>query len=440
MKPAIFLVEDIQDGQPITFYEKLFWKLKKKLESENKQLLWLSEVPRLLNSFGDQDIKFMSVYDFIKQPISNTDYDVFYYISCRHTLDMSGIQDFLAMDPDVLDYLEANKIPIILDTSCEVNDHYIAADCLFNGSEKIDHRHQLNHHVFRGLKNIEFYIIGSTQIPYGKKIVDGIDIKYNFFPSGFFFYNWRGGPYYTSLVDQRDQVVERIKNKKITEDTFIWEAWGREPRLIRSIFQLKAEHEGLTSIGRYSRLRPAKDRFFKELKRFANLNEFGHLDFMSDELIDSLDQIKILDNSIGWPTEDQNFVTGDSDVLFYVALETCQPLHHNDIINSTANLTEKCTIRITSGQPFIPMGGQHLGSILKDLGFKEYRMLEFPQIPHLLDEVNYVVDKIKTISKLSLEEKQALYEEWKDTLIYNLDHYINLNIPRAFLESVRDAK
>jgi hypothetical protein len=89
---------------------------------------------------------------------------------------------------------------------------------------------------------------------------------------------------------------------------------------------------------------------------------------------------------------------------------------------------------IASASPFIPVGGHKIGHQLKQAGFREYTKLEFPTQPNLLDEIDYVVDRLKDIASLSLQQKQALYDEWKDTITYNYDRYLNIDIKKYYLE------
>jgi hypothetical protein len=448
IKNAIFLVEEIIDGHPISLYEKVSWKLYQELKNGPRPLLWLTEVPRLLSSSQSPCIEFMTVKDFM-QDVSNggwpEDRNVFYYIACRYTLQLTNPTDFLLIDSDVLKFLAEKKIPIILDSSCEQINHYEVGYDLFQHPK---HDWIYDRPELEILKQIPFIIVGSTDIPYGKNTVSKVDAKFTFFPSGFFFYNYKGSKYNQSLLDHQQDVLDRIKQKQINDQTFIWEMWHNEPRWYRTLFQLKAEHEKLTGpIGRYSRLNKCRQRLVNFM---TNNNQphgvcaeaVGHpyFSFLDSTLLDSADEVKILNTTAPWPREtDCNFVLEDVDTMFYVAAETCEPRFYNDIINSTSNLTEKSTIRITSGQAFIPLGGQNLGSILKDLGFKDFRKLEWHNESNVFDEIDYILDRIRDISSLSLSAKQNLYEEWKENLTHNFNHYINVDIAKEYLRHLYNA-
>jgi len=440
-KPAIFLVEDIIDGHPVTLYEKITWKLYQHIRQQKKETFWLSEIPRLLASYKTA-IEFVTVKDFIREVSMSgmpKDRDVYYFIVCRHFLDLSNIEDFLLIDYRVLDFLANNHIPIILDTSAEQNNHYKEAHRLAEQKTWLYDRPE-----FEILKKLEFIVVGSTIIPHEVNQVTSLNFKFTFFPSGFFFYNYQGGPYNQDLIENRQLVIDRINNKQITQDTYIWESWQYTPRWFRIAFQLKAEHLNLTGrIGRYSRLNPGRERMMQFFNNdwFKSLRYHKFLSFLTKDILATADEIKILDNAIPWPMNNNklSLITKESDSMFFVASESYEPLTYEEIANTKSNLTDKCSLRITSGQAFIPMGGQHLGSILKDLGFREFKHLEWPTQPLLYDEMDYILDRIKFIAGLSLEQRQDLYEEWKENLIHNFNHYIDIDVPAAYLDSIRRA-
>lgn len=448
IKSAIFLVEEIINGHPVSIYEKVSWNLYQKLKQGPRPLLWLSEVPRLLSSYQSPYIQFMTVKEFMQQTSVSgwpQDKDVFYYIACRYTLHLTNPQDFLLIDHEVLEFLAKHQVPIVLDSSCEQIRHHEVAYDLFH-HPKQDWLY--DRPEFEILKQIPFIVVGSTDMPAETNRITKLNVKFTFFPSGFFFYNYKGSAYNQSLINNQELVVNRIKNKKISADTFVWEAWHNEPRWFRTLFQLKAEHENIVGrIGRYSRLNKCKDR----LVNFMTDNNQPHgkcpeivghpyFSFLTPELLDSADDIKVLNTTVPWPRDGEcNFILPEADTLFYVAMETCEPRFIDDLTNSTSNLTEKCTIRITSGQAFIPLGGQNLGTILKDLGFKDFRLLEWSHVPHLFDEIDYIIGKIKNINTLSLKEKQNLYEEWKENLIHNFNNYLNIDIAYEYLKYLHRA-
>jgi hypothetical protein len=95
---------------------------------------------------------------------------------------------------------------------------------------------------------------------------------------------------------------------------------------------------------------------------------------------------------------------------------------------------------ILSGHPFIPVGGHKIGKILKDYNFKEFPLLEFPTQPHFLDELDYVIDRLKNICYLSFSKKDDLYESWKEICIYNYNHFLDSNMSKLYLNNIRKMK
>jgi hypothetical protein len=105
-------------------------------------------------------------------------------------------------------------------------------------------------------------------------------------------------------------------------------------------------------------------------------------------------------------------------------------------------LTEKTSMAILSGVPFITLGGHKIKNILKSLGFKEYPGLELPSNNerHYFDELEYVIDKVKAIANLPLEEKQKLYDSWKEIIMYNYNRYLMLDTKKLYLECLHQAR
>jgi hypothetical protein len=145
--------------------------------------------------------------------------------------------------------------------------------------------------------------------------------------------------------------------------------------------------------------------------------------------LNSLNNLRYIDGSISGPTTFDN-----SNCLLHVSLETFAANCYRDILHSSSFLTEKTAMAIGSACPFIPMGGHKIGNQLKQAGFREYSKLEFPTQPHLLDELDYVIDRLQEIAGLSLIEKQKLYDSWKDNIVYNYDRYLNIDIKKYYLE------
>lgn len=433
MKKAIFLVDDIRDGKIYTLLESAYNKLNVKLQSEGRgELGWLSEISVLLNNAPSDFIKFEKASDFIKRDKMPEDRDVFYFISCFHQLDFFTVTNFLLMDPEVTDFLVKYRIPVILDSSMEIVNHYHASyklleHFMFSG----DDPHNRHHEVFnRNLKNLDFHVVGSMYYP--NDLVDqkrNVNTFHSVFPGPFFQYNAKGLHFNLDIVNNRDSRLQQVNDRKLTEDTLVWQAFSNKTRLNRGLFFLKAHEAGLDKVGSYSRLVPGLDDFMRDFN-VCDMNQFGNrLDYINDNTLKSLDTVSILDSSLPGVSTFNDFKS-----LVRVSLETYAPNGITDVTHTCSFLTEKTAMAIGSASPFIPVGGHRIGHQLKQAGFREYSKLEFPTQPNLLDEIDYVVDRLKEIASLSLQQKQTLYDEWKDTIAYNYDRYINIDIKKYYLE------
>ncbi len=433
MKKAIFLVDDIRDGKIYTLLESAYDKLNIKLDKEGQgQIGWLSEITTLLNNAPSDFIKFEKASEFVKAGKIPEDRDVFYFISCYHQLDFFSVTNFLLMDPEVTDFLVEHKIPVVMDSSMESVNHYDSSyrllEHFFFSTENI---HQTHSRVFfRNLQNVDFYIVGSTHYPHTSNRPNRkVKAYHSVFPGPFFQYNARGLHFNQDIINNREQRFEQVRNRKISNDTLVWQAFSNKTRLNRGLFLLKAQHEGLDKVGSYSRLLPGREEFIRDFEK-CNMSQVGkQLDYVSDETLKTLDKTSIIDSTMPGVSTFNDFST-----LVRVALETYAPADITDVTNTCSFLTEKTAMAIGSAMPFIPVGGHKIGEQLTQAGFREYKNLKFPTQPNLLDEVDYVVDCLKHIASLSLAQKQELYNEWKDTIIYNYDRYLNINVKKYYLE------
>jgi hypothetical protein len=428
MKKAIFLVDDIKNGKVITFLESLYSKLIDKLESEDTCLMWLHEIGKLLYNHPSDFIKFVPVKDFMNLNTMPADRDVFYFVSCRHNLDLLSIDHFLGMDPVVSDFLVRNNIPIILDTSMEIVNHHTGSYRLLDSNS-----HFLsNTKWFRGIHNLKFYIVGSTHRAFSDQRPRHIQSLLSVFPGPFFQYNFKGSELNKRLIVEKNQILDNAFNKKIDRSTLTWQAYSSNPRVNRSLFQMKVEHENLVDgVGIYSRLIPGTEQYVSDSIKLELYLDADRIPFANKDQIKKLNNIKLIDNKIGGVTS-----IADSNFLFSVVLETFCPEERHDFTNSISFLTEKTAMAIFSGVPFIPLGGHSIGTILKSYGFREYPGLEFPTQPHFLDELDYVIEKIRTIHAMSVKEKQDLYDSWKPTIEYNFNRYMNIDIKKVYLETL----
>lgn len=428
MKKAIFLVDDIKNGRVVTFLETLYSKLIDRLETEGSYLMWLHEIGKLLYNHPSDFIKFMSVKDFMNLNSIPDDRDVFYFISCRHNLDLLSVDHFLGMDPAVLDFLVQHDIPIILDSSMEIVNHDSSSYRLLDGN----YHFLSNDKWFRGIRNLKFYIVGSTHRVSLDRRHRNIQTLLTVFPGPFFQYNYKGSELNKQLVKDKDQILNNALNKVINESTLTWQAYSSNPRINRSLFQMKVEHENLVDgVGVYSRLMPGTDQYIADSIKLELYIEAERMPFVNSKQIKQLDTIKIIDNSVGGVTE-----LADSNFLFSVVLETFCPEDRNEFVNSISFLTEKTAMAIFSGVPFIPLGGHKIGTILKSYGFREYPGLEFPTQADFLDELNYVVEKIRTIHNMTVNQKQELYESWKPIIEYNFNRFMSIDIKKVYLETL----
>ena len=435
MKQAIFIVDEIKDNVVVTFLEKFYSKAFNRMISENTMPGWLSEIGKLLHDADSDHITFVSIENFIKNSntICDGKKDVFYFISCYHNLDTFHVSNFLMMDPDFLDLLTKYNIPIILDTSMEMINHYETA------KQVLDDQHWIlnfnNGANFRHIKDLKFIIVGSNQIAEPRVNDNKIKKQLINFPGPFFAYNSKGNQLNQMLISQRDQLFNEINNKKIDSNTLVWQSYSKEPRISRSLFYMKMEHENLVNgVGRYSRLLPAKDAFYRDCDRLKLTNLVNTVDFVNSYQISKLDEIKIIDANtfIGVLPFPQK------DFMFSVVLETFWPYSLNTFTNTNSFLTEKTAMAIISGVPFIPLGGQHIGTLLKYYGFREYKYLEFCRQPNFLDELSYVANKIKFINSLSVSKKQQVYDIWRHTIQYNYERYLTIDPAAEYLKSFQN--
>jgi hypothetical protein len=434
MKKAIFLVDDIRNGKIYTLLESAYDKLNIKLDKEGRgQVGWLSEIATLLNNDPSDFIRFEKASEFVKAGKIPEDRDVFYFISCYHQLDFFTVTNFLLMDPEVTDFLVKHKIPVVMDSSMESVNHYDSSyrllEHFFFSSENIHQTHASL--FFRNLQNVDFYIVGSTHYypPTTKRPNRKVKAYHSVFPGPFFQYNARGLHFNRDIVNNREERFEQVKNRKITEDTLVWQAFSNKTRLNRGLFLLKAQQEGLSNLGKYSRLIPGRQDFERDFVN-CNMEKFkDRLSYVSNDGLKSLDNVSFIDDTLPGVSTFNDFST-----LVRVSLETYSPDGINDVTCTCSFLTEKTAMAIGSAMPFIPVGGHKIGEQLKQAGFREYANLKFPTQPNLLDEVDYVVDCLKRIAGMSLAQKQALYDEWKDTIVYNYDRYLNIDVKKYYLE------
>lgn len=455
MKKAIFLVEKIENNVPITLLEVLYEKLIKDLKSKNLNLSWLFEIVDILNDSRFDEIKFVSVYDFISSVELSSgisdDVEIYYFISCFHNLENFHRNLFLSLDPHVVNFLIKHNIPIILDASFEVNKNYyknsyeIFEDYLFAGGDVASSPH--SELYFQNLKNLEYYVIGSTIYKQKNSKFDDRKVKvYHGTFSGSFFKNLSNNHHVKLNLDKTfNDRVNFIKSRKIDENTLVWHSFSKEPRLSRALFQMAVNYyfnKDLLKVGKYSRLKPMRKEFLRQIDDIDLLDfEKENLKYITEDAIKELDNIITLDEIVITDNlNTNNFKFEVLDSMIWVVLETSYINIIHEFTNTASMVTEKSLQPIINGYPFIPIGGQDIGNTLKSYGFKNFDLLEFPSIPNLGSEIGQVIHDIWKISNKNINERIDLFESWKETAIANLTHCMIVNPKKIYLEELRKSK
>ena len=446
MKKAIFLVDDIVDGKVVTLLERVYEKLIAKLVTEGYQFGWISETPRTLYNCSSDFITFRKAGEFIAEVKNNgtidKNVDVFYFISAWLHVKTFHLTDFFAVDPDVTDFLVENKIPVIIDGSAEMDNVYIRSYKLFE-TEYVNYLTAKNH-FFRGIKNLKFYVVGGELVNnYMSNRSRNIQVDHCMFPGAFFHKAYIDSDLYSNAKSKKEALFEEIRNRVLTQDTLVWQSFCRTPRLTRTLFQLWADKEKITDFGQYSRLLPAKDSFVEDCKNTGIIHKYQkQLSFIHTKL-ENLNTLKFIDHgSKDHLRKDIAGIPFEINSMFHIVLETCSIISGEDFDCTPSMLTEKTSMAILSGVPFITLGGHKIKNILKSLGFKEYPGLELPSNNerHYFDELEYVIDKVKAIANLPLEEKQKLYDSWKEIIMYNYNRYLTLDTKKLYLECLHQAR
>jgi hypothetical protein len=198
---------------------------------------------------------------------------------------------------------------------------------------------------------------------------------------------------------------------------------------------------GLTDVGEYSRLIPAANNFrfwFNFL--FRNEHDLKRVNYVNEESIQTLDEIKILDKD---RLDNHNLEYYKNDkFMSWVVLETAFMNELPLLSNTSSMITEKTMQPIISGHPFIPLGGHYVGTILKWYGFKEYPGIEFPPEfqTHLLEELEHITQKLTYLKNLTVKQRTELYESWKEIAVHNFNTYLDINVQRKYLDNLAQMK
>lgn len=444
MKQYIFLVEDIVDNRPITLTEKLYQSVLSTNRKERVVIPNFDETITVLNSDLYKIIKFIKIKEFIHNVgLGNIseNFEVYYFINTIHSLQSFHFSNLLALDIEVINFLKKHNIPVIIDSAMEITHPYdFLATGVFTkffnkglditGSEKFQ----------RGVESLDFIIVHPMYRPAAQAnnyYVKNDKIKNVMFPTAFFDLRPKLLP---KIVENRDELFCSIKEKKLQENTAQWIAYSYTQRLNRMLFFMRIYLESLNLIGKYSLLLPQKNEFVKYYK-----NIYNEIPWVTEELTNVLNDIKILD-----PIDDP-ICKHDSkpeslilprkkcqDVWYNIVLETFDHrIDEREDLDQHTMLTEKTAKAIVEGLPFLHFGGKDNIKILKHFGFKLYPNLNFEADKNLYKNLNQVIEKMKWLDSLSLDNKNKLNDDWKEIIMYNYDHYSQLNASKLYIQSLK---
>lgn len=482
----VFLVENIKDehftrinGEIVTtekFPHTLTYNFYK--ETYYPQItiddMWLNESLNLLKNYS-KNIEFQELEQVQKYGLDkNKKY--FYFINLLHInkLNLHTINPkiFLRLTTKDISFLERNNIPVVIDMSIE-NNNVDTIQVFFNDLKKF----VLQAPRHANLLNLKWKLVLSTYLHNEKlkPIIDSfstLNIELSVFPLNYFWYTHCQSLFLNKVwvkrsrdAAVRNKLLSNVKHKKILENitlhqrvfdnvnsleeishsnfkleekfysTFIWETYCHNPNISRLLLQAKLESENLLKYGRYSRLRSSKLNFENQSKYLNGLPEYVTDKFISD--LDTVIQIDDFDSRHNFPI----YIKYNSDTdlsMFRIVTESFNPLLQNDIYYSDSMLTEKSASAIIACHPFIALGGRTLKRTLQYYGFVEYEKLEMQEFDSILDEINYVVDRVKYICSLSTPELTKLNERWKLTAKYNYTNFYKLDVEQEYIRALEN--
>lgn len=118
-------------------------------------------------------------------------------------------------------------------------------------------------------------------------------------------------------------------------------------------------------------------------------------------------------------------------------METLSPIMKNTCINLVSETFAEGTEPFYSEKPFLAIMNKGLSLVLaqpdyykvldKCFGFKKFLCFDysFDQQQDFIERIILIVDQIYSISKKSVEQQKLLYEENKDILDYNFEHFMS---------------
>ena len=188
--------------------------------------------------------------------------------------------------------------------------------------------------------------------------------------------------------------------------------------------------------GKYSLLMPLRQGFMRYYKEI-----FAEVPWVTEELLAVLDDIRVIDDlhsPIRKPKEEIIPRKQVEDIWYNVVLETFDHrLGERVDLSTPTMLTEKTAKPIVEGLPFITFGGKDLTKLLTHYGFELYKDLNFQASGNLYKELDQVINKMKYLDSLSLDEKNKLNDSWKEVMMYNYDHYAKLNAGQLYIDSLK---
>jgi hypothetical protein len=289
----------------------------------------------------------------------------------------------------------------------------------------------------RGVETLEFIVVHPMYRPLAEKNnykLNFKNIKNVMFPTPFFYLRPK---LLDQIVNNRDRLFESIKNKKIKETTHQWVAYSYTQRLNRMLFFMRVHLENLVQDkGKYSLLMPMSIEFGKFYKEI-----YSEIPWVTEKLLAVLDDIRVIDelhNPIKKPKEEIIPRSQVEDIWYNIVLETLDHrLGEREDLSTHTMLTEKTAKPIVEGLPFITFGGKDLTKLLKHYGFELYEDLNFQADGNLYRELDQLIDRMKYLDSLNLNNKNKLNDSWKEIIMYNYDHYARLNAGELYIKSLK---
>lgn len=435
--------------------------------------IWINESLNLIRNYS-KNIEFQTLQQVIKQGLDkNKKY--FYFINQLHINKLKIFHfDFnvlLNMSTAQIAFLKKHKIPVIVDRSAEdsqLYNCYVFDQNLRKFIKANPHYHQL--------LDLKWKLVFSTYLDQRRfdqiKNYHELEIDVSVFPVHYFWYAMlECDPilYWTKRLQNsttENQLFDNVKNKKIKKNIFlskkiyenavdltstkdqlpinekvfyskyIWETYCHKPNVARILLQAKLENCGLVKYGRYSRLQPAKKCFLTDVEKMLKSTP----NYVSDNFVSKLDNIIMIDQ-LDQHHYFPNFIDFSSTIdqsLFRIVTETFDPLEMNDVYNTHSVITEKCSSAIVSCSPFITLGGKYIKKMLNYYNFIEYPHLEIAEIDNILDEIDYVVDKVQQICSMSVGELDKLNNSWKEIAIENYKNFYSIDVEQEYLKAIEN--